>query len=1277
MDWPRTRRHVAVVGVAALSTTAVFASTAVPALAAPASLPAQTSTPASELFISEYVEGSSFNKAVEFFNPTDADIDLAADNYTWQIYSNGSASVSATVELTGTIPAGGTWVISEGRATFPSDQTSGNVSFNGDDAFTLVRDGAVIDSFGQVGFDPGTQWGDSTLGTQNQTLQRKASVCAGDTNTTDVFDPSLEYDGFAEDTFSGLGSHTATCVPAEPVGPVINEFSASTPGDDTEYLEVFGAAEQDYSDLAIVQVEGDSTSSSQGSIVSDHALSTTDADGYELLDLAANTLQNGSLSLLLVSGYTDQVVLDADKDGVIDDGLELEVLDAIAVDDGDTGDLTYGGVTLAPSTDGGTFAYGAASRIPNGQDTDTTDDWTRNDFDGAGLPGGSQDTLEEGEALNTPGVENSIGEPVIPPPADCTSETVTIGSVQGEGDSTPVNADTVTVAGVVTGDFQEGGFDGFYVQDAGDDNPATSDGIFVAGTATAVEVGDQVVVTGTASEFFGMTTLANPTTLLCEDGTVSVEPTELVLPTDADFNEQHEGMLMTLPQSLSILEYFNYGRFGQIALGAERQFQPTAVATPGSPEAEAIAGENAANRILLDDGRSSQNPDPAIHPNGDEFTLENTFRGGDQVANTTGILDFRFSSWAIQPTQGADYTSANERPTVPEVGGSTTVASFNVLNYFTTFGERGADNQVEFDRQEAKIVAALAELDADVVGLIEIENNGTALETLTAALNAEVGADTYDFIETGQVGTDAITTAFIYKPGQVTPVGDFAILTNSEDPRFLDSKNRPALAQTFQDNDNEGLVNVVVNHLKSKGSSCDDVGDPEDPNGAGNCNGVRTDAAAALADWVDSDPTDSGSENALVIGDLNSYDKEDPIVTLINAGFDDLLLDFQGELAYSYVFDGQLGYLDYAMSSSALTPLVTGTAAWTINADEVSLIDYDTSFKQPAQDALFAPDAYRSSDHDPILVGLNLADEVVPEVSVDRISGLDRYETAALAAAQFESADTVYVASGTSYPDALAATPAAISGQAPVVLTKPGSLPAVTLSAINDLNPSEVIILGGEGAVSGEVETALTESTSAQVTRIGGANRYDTAANIAESWIPDATDTIYLASGSEFADALAVGPLAGINEDPVLLTRQGSVPPETLEAIAAIDPQRIVLLGGEARINDDVFLELSAGYDVERMAGLDRYATAAIISSEMPESDSVYLVSGLNFADALSGGALAGFEGAPLVLSRPTSVPPPTAAFVTNGGFDRGVLLGGAAALSADVADQLEALLGG
>jgi predicted extracellular nuclease len=980
--------HRVTVAIAAGSLLAVGLAAA-PAAAAEAAAP-------TELFISEYVEGSSTNKAIEIYNPTDATVELAG--YQLGVYFNGGTS-STNFNLTGSVAPGGTFVFADNLLAAFADQATGAGLWNGDDAIVLRNAGAVVDSLGQVGVDPGSEWGTGLTSTADNTLRRKASICVGDTNPNDTFDPAAEWDGFATNTFDGLGSHTATCGDVtEPAAVVINEFSASTTGADVEYVELLAEAGADLSGYRVLEIEGDFAAGAptvRGVVDEVITFGAPDADGRSLASLNPDTLENGTVSPLLVTGFAGAVGndLDANDDVVLELPEGVTLVDSIAINDGGSGDLAYGGVSLGVSYDGLAFAPGGASRIPDGTDTNSAGDWVRNDFDLAGIPGFTG-TPVVGEALNTPGAENAV---YVKPPAEAVCEapsTVAIGSVQGPGAESPVVGQMVDIEGIVVGDFQATGqYDGYYLQDSGDSDTATSDGIFVyAPGGHDVAVGDEVHVVGEVSEFFGMTEVTAADVAVCDTGLDVPAATEFSIPAEPEEYEALEGMLVTLPQSLAILETFEYARYGTIDVGVTRQMTPTAVVEPGSPEYDALVAKNLAERITIDDGRFFQNPDPAIHPNGDEFTLDNRFRGGDLVTNLTGILDHRRDGtdnstirWRVQPTEAADFTAVNEREDnpVPEVGGTTKVASFNVLNYFTTLagaGGRGADTPEEFDRQEAKIVAAIAEIDADIVGLIEIENNGdTAVGTLVDALNEYLGDDVYDFISTGKLGTDAITTALIYKPAEVEPVGDFAVLDSSVDPRFDTTRNRPALAQTFMDLEAGGEVTVVVNHLKSKGSAC--AGDPDTGDGAGNCNVTRTQAAIALAEWLAGDPTGQGAGNELIIGDLNSYDKEDPIDAFRAAGYTDLIYEFQGENAYSYVFDGQLGYLDYALAGTGLVDRVTGAEPWHINSDEPNIIDYDMSFKLPAQDALWAPDEWRSSDHDPVIVGLDL-DVIAPELTV-------------------------------------------------------------------------------------------------------------------------------------------------------------------------------------------------------------------------------------------------------------------------------------------------------
>ncbi len=166
-------------------------------------------------------------------------------------------------------------------------------------------------------------------------------------------------------------------------------------------------------------------------------------------------------------------------------------------------------------------------------------------------------------------------------------------------------------------------------------------------------------------------------------------------------------------------------------------------------------------------------------------------------------------------------------------------------------------------------------------------------------------------------------------------------------------------------------MTVAVNHFKSKGSAC--AGDPDTGDGQGNCNQTRVDAANDLTSWLAGDPTNSSDPDFLIIGDLNAYAKEDPITAIKNAGYNNLTETFLGQFAYSYVFEGQSGYLDHALSTSGLTAQVNGVTEWHINCDEPVALDYNVEFKSAGQvTSFYSTEPYRSSDHDPVIIGLTL-----------------------------------------------------------------------------------------------------------------------------------------------------------------------------------------------------------------------------------------------------------------------------------------------------------------
>lgn len=577
----------------------------------------------------------------------------------------------------------------------------------------------------------------------------------------------------------------------------------------------------------------------------------------------------------------------------------------------------------------------------------------------------------------------------------CFDDTETrIHTIQGTGTASSAAGTIVVVEGVVVGDYQESGaLDGFYLQEEDSDvdaDPNTSEGIFIY-DSTAVALGDVVRVQGTVTEFGGtgvtLTEITSVSQLAICDTNAAVTPTVINMPVSslADW-ERVEGMLVIIPGTLTVSENYTLARFGEVTLSANgRLYQPTHLAAPGAP-AQAVLAANELNRIVLDDASSVQNPATVIHP-APGLSAGNTLRTGDTIENLAGIIDQRFDLYRIQPIGPLTFTHANPRPATPDdVGGRLKVVSANVLNYFTTIDEsgnqcgppgyeqecRGADSADEFNRQRDKIINGLGAINADIVGLLEIENNPTAaVEDLVNGLNGLPGVGPYDYIDTGYIGTDAIKVAIIYKTTTVSPTGNYALLDSSVDPTFIDTLNRPVLAQTFVENATDERFTIAVNHLKSKGSACG--GDPDTGDGQGNCNQTRTDAATALVQWLASDPTDSSDPDFLIIGDLNSYAMEDPIAVLKLADYTDLINRFYGASGHSYVFQAQSGYLDYALANDTLNDQVIGAASWHVNGDEPIALDYNLEFKSVAQQASFYnTDPYRFSDHDPIIVGLDL-----------------------------------------------------------------------------------------------------------------------------------------------------------------------------------------------------------------------------------------------------------------------------------------------------------------
>ncbi|KMO39732.1 5'-nucleotidase [Methylobacterium variabile] len=627
-----------------------------------------------------------------------------------------------------------------------------------------------------------------------------------------------------------------------------------------------------------------------------------------------------------------------------------------------------------------------------------------------------------------------------------------ISAVQGTGSASLLVGQTVTIEALVVGDFQNGDADakrsigGFYLQEERadqDSNPLTSEGVFVyEGTGNRlvdVNEGDRVRVTGTVTEFNGETQVtvnAASGIQVVQAGALSAAEVKAqavdvtltaagVVGTGTTAQpdlERYEGMLVRLPQTLSITEQFNLDRFNEIRLAAGGRPETfTNAFEPNAANYAAYLAQTAARSITYDDGQNSQNlPIENLDGFGPTYSTATAPRMGDTVTGLTGTLGYGpTGAFRVRAINDGDNTfvKANPRPATPDaVGGTLKVGSLNVLNYFTTLNAssssltaigqapRGANTSEELARQTEKLVTTLIGTGADVLGLTELENQfqpgnpGNALEYLVGQLNARTGAGTYAHVNPGSqldqgqfLGGDAIAVGFIYKPSKVSVALNTTIekLDDADvaqiDPALLQQStvghifngvntSRASLAVTFRETATGEDFTAVINHLKSKsGSGTGADADQGDSQGA--WQQQRELAAKALTEWVATKPTGTQDSDTILLGDFNAYIKEDALDTIKAGGFTNLAEDRLAD-PYSYVFDGAYGALDHAFANGSLNGQVTGVTEWHVNADEADAIDYNLDFgRSPSY--FDGRVAARESDHDPILVGLKL-DQTAP-----------------------------------------------------------------------------------------------------------------------------------------------------------------------------------------------------------------------------------------------------------------------------------------------------------
>jgi predicted extracellular nuclease len=566
--------------------------------------------------------------------------------------------------------------------------------------------------------------------------------------------------------------------------------------------------------------------------------------------------------------------------------------------------------------------------------------------------------------------------------------------------------------------------------------------VFGSNSAKQVHVGDSVSVTGTVQEYQGETEISSPTVTELGTALAPVLPAALPwsqLTTDAQ-KEAHEGELLAPQGAFTVTDNYDANWYGSftLAAGTTPLRQPTDAGTAGSARAQAVAAGNAARTVTLDDGSSTNfSSGAAANTPLPWLTPTNPVSVGSAVTfHAPVVLDYRFSLWNFQPTtpvtdDGAsvatfsDTRSANQRPSA--VGGDVRLATFNVENYFPMTGERftssglgtcsyyndragnhiavdtctttdggagprGAADDASFQRQQAKIVTGINRLGASIVSLEEIENSAkfgeprdTALAGLVDALNAAAGAKVWAYVPSPPAAKlpplaqeDVIHSGFIYKPADVSTVGDPTVLLGDSDAGEPFSIAREPLAQGFKKagaSDADAFL-VVANHWKSKGADATGLypGDAVDTSSPavdqGAFNETRVHQAQDTVAFAKQTAKRLGTDRIFLVGDLNSYTHEDPLETLYSAGFTDLgsTLDPK-EQTYSY--GGLEGSLDHVLANAAARKMVSGADVWQINAQEAIAYAY-SRYNYNATQLFDGADPFAASDHDPVVVGLKL-----------------------------------------------------------------------------------------------------------------------------------------------------------------------------------------------------------------------------------------------------------------------------------------------------------------
>ncbi|MCA1061410.1 cell wall-binding repeat-containing protein [Rossellomorea aquimaris] len=1282
-----------------------------------------------DLIISEYIEGTSYNKALELYNGTGETIDLS--KYSLELHFNGAVEAGATLDLTGSLSPGEVFVISNTQAAqeilAQADiQDNAVISFNGNDPITLKKNGTIIDSIGQVGQDVNFA--------KDVTIVRKDSIMTGDADVTDAFDPTAQWTNLGKDIFTNLGSHLSDAPTPDPAPIELSTIADARTASKGTVVKVQGVATaafeaggqtnlfiQDGTAGVIIRASG-LTAEPGDEVIAEGKLG--DYYGMQQIEATASNVEiteedkgvpspaslistdlsaeNGEEHEGMFVEFTDVTVESVDEKGnftakdnkgefvikpsdpsTLEIGKTYEILRGVV-------DYNFNEYKLVPrnSLDIIEKAFSVAASTGSGSVVEGTKITLQTATEGGSIhytTDGTDPTSDSTEYIAPLELTSDVTIKAVVIKDGKTSEVSTytykilksadglsIHDIQGDAHTSPYENMTVSnVEGIVTA---KAGSNAFYMQEeTPDDDVATSEGIYVYAKGNSVKAGDKVNVNGQVKEWREggyddakdlLTTqiTASSVTVDSSDNTVPaaiimgedrVPPTEVVEDdemktfdpeTDGlDFYESLEGMLIEIPDA-TITGPVKYDELPVVVNTSDDQLRTRSGGVLISPE------DYNPERMMIDvDG------------------MNINAKTGDMLdGSVIGNVSYDYSNFKIRPTgafpEVVDGGTVREVTSINPVKEDLTIASYNIENFHA-----GID-QSKVDKIAESIVKNLKT--PDIIGLVEVQdNNGpeddgttdasSSYETIIKAIE-EAGGPTYKFTDIapsdntdgGQPGGN-IRVGFIYNPERVQmtdkEAGDAVTAVSvdenglTQNPGRVEPMNeafddsRKPLAAEFMFNDEK--VIVVANHFNSKGGDGALFG-AEHPVVLGS-EVQRIKQAEIINHFVKDVNAKVEDANVVVLGDLNDFEFSNPLKTLKGDVLTDMMEKLPAEQRYSYIYQGNSQVLDHILVTNNLS-----------NRTDIDSVNINSDFSE--EDG-------RASDHDPVLAKIQFKN------TVERISGDDRYETAIEVSKKgWESADTVVIARGDKFPDALAGAPLAYKHDAPILLTQQNSLNSEVQAEIKRLGAKKAIILGGEAAVSKYVQYQL-KGLGLKTDRISGDDRFETAANIAAK-LDGNPEKAIVANAYQFADALSVASYAAQNGYPIILSAQDKLSDASQKVLKDIDEK--IVVGGKNAISTDIFESFE---EATRYSGVDRYATSAEIAKHLtPQTNNAIVATGANFADALAGSVLAAKEGAEILLVKKDEVPEDIMEAIKMDTILNFHVVGGKNAVSEDVLNKLK-----